>query len=325
MTRLKRFTTAALVLLASGCASQKEEIVMARQGRQATAEQIDQERWGLFPAGAVVWAEADVTALAKAEYGHLLLDAVQQQLPVSGSTGFELAQQVKRIRLGVYASQAGDLAAVFEGQFDARAIQAGIAEAPRTLRGEPIEHLRFAGFDVARAGNFSMALLTPHTMAVGTEVGVRRMLERVEEGRVRRALPNWFEALLANDKASLWLGVDLDAQPVPATLRTRLNFLANLRGARIVGRFEPGLSLAGSLSYDSAESAHQALTNVNNQVSELNRAAFLLALLKVPRPLRQFEAQESGKKVDFVTEVDARAVTMALGYMGQLGDQVALR
>jgi hypothetical protein len=325
MTRRSGFVVAALLLLGMGCSTQKEEIVMARQGQQATAEQIDRERWGLLPGGAVVWAEVDALALARAEYGRLLLDALRQGLPVASSSGQALMRNLARIRLAVYASQSGDVAAILEGQFDARAIETGVAEAPKNARGENIEHRSFAGFDLLSAGNMSMAVLTPETLALGTEVGVRRVLERVEEGRVRRALPNWFETLLTEKKASLWLGIDLDAQPVPATLRTQLNFLEKLRGARILGRFEPGLNLAGSLSYDSADSAHQALMGMNSQVSELNRAAFLLALLKVPRPLRQFDAEESGKKVDFVAEADARAVAMALGYLGQLGGQVALR
>jgi hypothetical protein len=142
---------------------------------------------------------------------------------------------------------------------------------------------------------------------------------------VKRALPTWYEALLEDKSASFWLGLDLDAQPVPATVRSDFTFLASLRGARIVGKFAPSLSMAGSLSYESPDAAERALTNMNSQIAELNRASFILTILRVPRPLRQFEAQKDGKKVDFVADVDARAVSMGIGYLGQLESQLSLR
>ncbi len=64
---------------------------------------------------------------------------------------------------------------------------------------------------------------------------------------------------MLSQRADFTVGVDLDAQPVPATLRTRLTFLEGLRAARILGNFQPpGMNVAGTLTYDRPESAEMA-------------------------------------------------------------------
>lgn len=318
---------AVLCLFVIGCASSEERIVMVGDGseRRATVEQIEAEPWGLLPGGALLWAQLDVPALAGSAYGPALFEQVVEDLPLSRGRGIDFQKDAKSVRLGLYASQTGDVAAIVEGRFDEKAIESLIAADPTTKAGEPITHTRFAGVPVLKASVWSLAFLSEHFVVVGTGIGVRRVLERVEEGRVRRALPGWFEKMLAEQKADLWLGVDLDAQPVPATLRSQLVFLERLRGARVVGSFENGLGLAGSLSYDSAEGAAAGRESMENQAAELGRATLLLAALGVPRPLRRLQTEASGENVQFAAELDGRAVAVGVGYLGQLRSQLGLR
>jgi hypothetical protein len=308
-----------------GCASSQERIEMAGGGRRVSAEQIEADPWGLLPGGALLWMDLELPALLQAEYGPPLLEQTLESLPLSRGRGIDFGKDVTRVRAGLYASQTGDLAAILEGRFDPKAVESLVAADPVTKGGEKIEHSQFAGFDVLHAGAWSMAFVTEHFVAVGTGIGVRRVLERVEEGRVRRALPAWFDKMLSEQKASLWLGVDLDAQPVPATLRSELDFLESLRGARVVGSFEGGLRLAGSFSYDSPTEAAAARESIESKAAELGRAALLLAVLKVPRPLRRLETEANGESVQFVAEFDGRAVAMGVSYLGQLRSQIGLR
>lgn len=312
-------------LLLAGCGSQQEHIVDAAGGRRAPDVAIDRDSWGLFPAGALVWGQVDIQALSRAEFGPAILERAQRGVPLSRGAGIDWAKDVETAHFAVYASARGDVATVLKGRFDAQKLRAAITADPVTSSGEPISISKFAGAEVIHAGAWSLSILTSRTIAVGTEIGVRRILERVEEGRVARALPHWFEKMLQTAGGRAHLGVDLDAQPVPATIRSELDFLAGIRGARLIGNFEsPGLNIAGTLSYDTKERAEHARSRIDSNVTSLERATWLLTILKVPRPIRRFESSVAGQTVQFATELEGRAVAMGVGYLGELEGKIGL-
>lgn len=314
-----------LSLLLGACASTQEHIVDAAAGRRAPDLAIDRDSWGLFPAGALVWGQVDIQALSRAEFGGAVIERAASGVPLSRSAGIDWAKDVETAHFAVYASARGDVATVLKGRFDPEKLRSAITADPVTSAGAPISVSRFAGAEVIQAGPWSLSILTSRTVAVGTEIGVRRILERVEEGRVARALPQWFEKMLLADGGRLHLGVDLDAQPVPATIRSELDFLAGLRGARLLGNFEsPGLNVAGSLSYDTKERAELARGRIDSSVVALERATWLLTILKVPRPIRSFETNASGQTVKFAAELEGRAVAMGIGYLGELDGKIGL-
>lgn len=314
-----------LALLVGGCASKQEHIVDAAAGRRAESVVIDRDSWGLFPAGALVWGQVDIQALSQAEFGGAILERAQRGVPLSRGAGIDWARDVETAHFAVYASARGDVATVLKGRFDAEKLRSAITKDPVTSSGEPISISKFAGAEVIHAGAWSLSILTSRTLAVGTEIGVRRILERVEEGRVARVLPQWFEKMLQTAGGRVHLGVDLDAQPVPATIRSELDFLAGIRGARLIGNFEsPGLNVAGTLSYDSRERAEFARGRIDSSVTSLERATWLLTILKVPRPIRRFESSVAGQTVQFATELEGRAVAMGVGYLGELEGKIGL-
>jgi len=172
---------------------------------------------------------------------------------------------------------------------------------------------RFAGREHILRDGLAFAPLTPRTAVVGTLLGVRRVLERIEEGRLTDSLPEWFHELRKAPDATLSLGVDLDAQPVPATLRTRIDFLHGLRAARLLGNFrEPGLNLAGALTYDEPQAAVNAEKRLLAHEAELRRASLLLSVLSMPRPLRRLTARAKGKDTQVAAELDGTALRILL-------------
>src|SRR5690606_21276088 len=125
-----------------------------------------------------------------------------------------------------------------------------------------------------------MSILTDRTLVFGTQLGVRRVLERVEEGRLKREVPTWFETLLSEKAASFQLGIDLDAQPIPATLGEKMPFMKGLRAARLLGNFrDPGMNLAGTLTYKAPIEASEAATVLNNLDEDLERYDLVLRAL----------------------------------------------
>jgi len=239
-------------------------------------------------------------------------------LPVSRSVTIDPTKDVERIRLGVYATVGADVAMVVTGNFEPAQISEALAKDPLARHGKTVVRTRFAGFDVFVLDAMALVPLTKRTLVLGTEIGVRRVLERVESGRLARPLPGWFEKLLERS-APLALGVDLDAQPVPAVVRTRLSFLAGLRAARLLGNFEsPGLNLAGSLTYDRPDTALAAAADIEAKAASLDKYALLMGVLGIPRPLRRVRAEAVGQDAQVVVEVEGRAIAMLMARSKEL-------
>jgi hypothetical protein len=105
-------------------------------------------------------------------------------------------------------------------------------------------------------------------------------------------------------------------------VRTRLTFLEGLRAGRLLGNFaDPGLNLAGTLTYDSPETASRAATTITEQNESLRRVDAVSAILGIPRLLRRLEARPTGKDTQLVLEMDARVAQALLKSVDQLWSQ----
>jgi len=311
--------------LLSACAAPPERILQTAAGRRAPEAEVDGDPWRLLPGGAVAWAHFDAQALARASFGAEANQLFVSHLPLSGGKDFDLGRDVDEMMLGVYATAGADVAAVARGRFDPARIAQAIAQNPKTQTGQPIQTNPFAGQVMYVSDGWAMVPVTSKTLVFGTEIGVRRVLERIEVSRLNRVLPAWYEQMLSEKAATLAIGIDLDAQPVPSVVRTRLVFLQGLRAGRLLGNFaEPGLNLAGTLSYDSPQSAQRAAVALEAQADALRRAELLLALLKMPRPLRRLEARATGKDTQVVVEVDGRAIAAVLTRTDEVLQQLEL-
>lgn len=304
-----------------GCGASPEVVRRTVTERSLTDEQIDEDPWALLPSGAVTWAEVDAKKLFAGQFGQEASVLLADHLPLARGAGFDPARDIERIHLGVYATAGSDVAVVARGTFDGKKIRQAVAENPTAAHGREILSTRFAGFDVYVVDGAALAPITNRTLVFGSEIGVRRVLERIEESRIRRALPVWYEDMLKT-RAPLSIGVDLDAQPVPATVRTRLAFLQGLRAGRLLGNFEsPGLNLAGTLTYDKPESASAAAEALEAQVKNLDRYALLLNLFKIPQPVRRLETRAVRESTEVAIEVEGRAVAAGLARFDQIAEQ----
>src|SRR6187402_607634 len=295
-----------------GCAAPVEQIHFASERARPTALEIDRDPWRLLPQGAVSFFRTD-QSIWEADFGDDLAQALTERLPLPSGVKLTPQSDIQLIVGAAYATVNNDVAFVCQGRFDRAALNQALAAPATTALGEPIVSIVFAGENMHVAGAFAMAVLSSKTMVFGTQLGVRRVLEVVEEGRLGRHLPAWFETLLATPSATLQLGIDLDAQPVPTVFRTRLEFLNHLRAARLLGNYKGGgINLAGSLTFDTPQSAEIAVTEVNSAEEQMDRYRFLVQSLGMPRLFRRIKAQATGKDVQFAVEVEAEAVSYVI-------------
>ncbi len=304
-----------------GCAKTEEVIVITGQGQQAPAAAVDEDPWQLLPPGAVMWLRMDMKQAFQAQFGAQIEKILVDLLPFAQGSGIEPRKDMDVVVGALYATVGSDVVAISQGRFDPQAIESAVTQKSESVGGLPIQVVTFAGAKMYVAGQAAMAVLTEKSLVFGTQLGVRRVLERVEEGRLKRTLPAWYEALLEQGAADFQWGIDLDSQPVPAAFRTQLEFLNQLRAARLLGNFRPpGLNLAGTLTYETPPSAEAAATEMLGLEKSLGQYDIILAALRVPKPIRSLRAQAIDKDTQLAVELDGLAIAAFMDNIGQFMD-----
>jgi hypothetical protein len=308
-----RVVAAIAGLFILGCGSAQEVIQVTAEGRRASAQAVDEDAWRLLPPGGVVWLRGDAKSLFSAEFGAKLAELLTTSLPFAKGAAIDPAKDIDLVVGALYASAGSDVVAICKGRFRKASSAAAIKASPTSVAGLPIQSTVYAGETMYVVGQVAMAVVTDSTLVFGTQLGVRRVLERVEEGRLDRNLPPWYEELLLDPAAQFQWGVDLDSQPIPATLGKQLAFLRGLRAARILGNFrEPGLNFAGTLTYTTPAAASEAAQLLSQLRNDLAEHELVFAALNISEPIRRLKAQAVDKDTQVVAAVDGAAVLMLL-------------
>jgi hypothetical protein len=293
----------------TACSKTEDVIVQTGVDHQLGPADIDKDPLALLPGGVVGIASVDTTKLVASQFGAKLLAISSQRLPVPPSAGFDPARDLKHLYIGLYSMQGADISGVATGTFDKAKIEAAVSGVEKTPQGIPIAKRSYAGRTLYTAGGFGFCMLTDHSALFGNDTGIRRALDRIHEGRVRRQTLPWMDKLLNSESAPIIAGADLRAQAIPEAASKNLAFLNGLETLAFVGNFaDPGLNLAGTLVYGDEAGASQGADNVKNLSQKLSTYAPLLALIGIPQPVRKLEAEAKGKEAAFVVGLDAAAI-----------------
>jgi hypothetical protein len=307
----------ALLPLSSACAKKQETIVATGADKQLSDADIDREPESLLPGGAVGVFSIDTKKLYASEFGQKILGIARAKTPVPSSANFDAGRDLDHAWVGVYSMQGADAAAVLTGRFDKAAIEAAADGTQTSPLGVPVVKSSYAGRTLYTSQNVGFVVLTAHTVLAGNETGIRRALDRIKEGRVRKQTPEWFDELSKTENAPLVAGFDLRAQPITDAVRQKLPFLNGLETARMVGNFEsPGVNVAGTLSYHDEQGAAQGAASLLQVRDMIASFGWLASLLQIGQPIRQLDAKADGKDTKVVMGLDA-------GEVGKMLDQLS--
>lgn len=303
----------AAAVAALACSKQEDVVVKTGADKKLGEEQIDSDAVPLLPGGAIGVLYVDARALFASQFGDKLLGVVQRRTPLPASAGFDPKRDLDKLWLGFYSMSGADSAGVAVGSFDRQKIEAAADGQQQTPLGVPVTKSNYAGRTLFTAGEAGFSILTAKTALIGNDTGMRRALDRIEEGRVRRQIPAYMEKLLNTPGVPLVAGADFTSSPLPDAARQELAFLDGVKTLALVGNFEsPGLNLAGTLTYSDPAAATRGAQNLVNLRSTLERYAPFLALLGFGQPVRKLEAQPKESEVAFVLGVDGAAVAALL-------------
>jgi hypothetical protein len=309
----RRLLGAGLGTLALACAHEQDVVVKTGEDKKLTETQIDADPVPLLPGDAIGVLSIDAQALYNSQFGDRVRAVVEKRLPLPPSAGFEPKRDLDHAWIGFYSMQGADIAGVAVGHFDREKIEAAADGTQPTALGVPVVKTSYAGRTLYTAGTVGFSVLTGKTALVGNDTGMRRALDRIQEGRARRQLPEYMEKLLASTQAPIVGGFDFTSSPLPDATRQELAFLKGVKTLALLGNFdEPGLNLAGTLTYEDADAAQRGAENLVALRQLVERYAPFLALLGVAQPVRRLEAEPKDKDVAFVLAVDGAAVAALL-------------
>ena len=231
---------------------------------------IDADPLALLPSSAVIVANVDArTIFTSRTVGGQAAAVAKVLAPLGPEAGLDPSRDIDRIVAAGFG--VGDVAVVVSGRFD----EAKIAAASTGKNGVPVVRGVYADHTTYTSGPIAYTVLTGKTVVAGTGDGLRRVLDRVHDGTLDRAIPPWMVETLATPGAEVALAADFGTQPIAAATLGALNlpWVKGMRIARVIGNFEdPGMNVASTLTYDGsvqAESAAEGIRAVDSWLTVL--------------------------------------------------------
>ena len=238
-----------------------------------------EDAFALLPSSPVAVGTVDARAFfGSATFGADLSKLVEQYLPIGQEAGFSASRDVDRVTFGSYSYSGVDVAAILIGKFDEAKIKVAADKHTPTKSGGVIVASQYAGRDLYTINNVGFTILSSTRAVAGTEAGIRRVLERIQDKRVKRDVPKWMLDTLETPGASAAVAVDLATQPIPPETMRQIPvaFLQNAKQVRALWQFkDPGVQLAASLTYADAATAATATDQVKQSTGYLKYAAFI--------------------------------------------------
>jgi hypothetical protein len=249
---------ALLVLVAGACGG-------AKNGENAQVD-LDADPLALLPSSASALSTVDARAFFDSgPLGDQVDDLVARLMPIGDESGFQAKRDVDRVVVGVYTAQGADVAAIVVGRFDPAKINDAAEKHALTRTGQPLVASTYANRPVFTVANVGFTMLTPKTAVAGTEAGIRRVLDRIQDGRVQRDVTPWMLETLDTKGAAFAFAADFANAPVSSARMgaIKLPWLNGMRVARAIGNFKsPGMNVAATITYGDATQAGEAAQGI---------------------------------------------------------------
>ena len=298
-------TVAALALASTGCPKTTNEFVAAPIVPQATVN-IDADAASLLPFGALAIANLDAKQLTNSTVGGDLAALGERMIPFAGQIDFQIKRDLDHAYLGMYSFSGADVLAVLTGTFHPDKLEAAAGKGLNTPYGVVVVST-YAGRKFYTVANYGFTMLTEHTALAGTEAAMRRALDRIAAGTVKREMATWMGDWVTQPGYPVLVASDVTKQSFGKTVTGYIPWIQGVQYVRIRGRFNPDQSfgMSGALTYpDSAKAANAA-----QGLGGISQSFTMMAVLKIIgiAPLvRNMKVNPAGNDVQFQTVIDEK-------------------
>ena len=244
--------------------------------KSATADVSYDDAIALLPGSAIGAGTIDARSFFGSQtFGADLAKIVEKYMPLGTESGFQASRDVDRVTFATYSFQGVDVAAIVIGRFDQAKIKSMATSGTPTKAGVPLVVSQYTNHDVYTVNNIGFTLLSDTRAIVGTESGIRRVLDRIKDKRVKRDIAAWMITTMETPGAAVAVAGDFATNPIPPDMIAQVPLailaapLKGLKATRVVAQFKDGVTVAGSLTYPDADTANTASGSVK-QVAQLS-------------------------------------------------------
>jgi len=281
--------------------------------KEAKTPQVDSgmdDALALLPGNAIALGTVDARAFFGSQtFGAELAKLVEKYMPIGPEADFQASRDVDRVTWASYSYQGIDAAAVIIGRFDEAKIKQAALQKTPTRSGGVLVISQYAGRDVYTVNNVGFTLLSSTKAVAGTESGIRRVLERIKDNRVKRDVAPWMIETVETPGAAAAAAGDFATQPMPAEALRQIPvpFVQSMKALRLLVTFkEPGMQIAGSLTYPDENGATVATEHVK-QVANMSK---WLALFGIK--VQNIDVKAEKQDVQVKLEVDDQSLRQLL-------------
>jgi hypothetical protein len=270
----------------------------------------------LLPGNAIAAGTVDARAFFGSQtFGADLAKLVEKYVPIGTEAGFQASRDVDRVTFGSYSYQGIDVAAIVIGRFDSAKIKQVATTQTPTKNGGTLVVSQYAGRDVYTVNNVGITLLSDTRAIVGTEQGIRRVLERIKDKRVKRDIAPWMITTIETSGAAFAIVADFASQPLPAetTKMVPAQLVTGLKAVRVVGTFKDGVQIASSATYAEAQNAETAASALKQIMAVGKIAASTLGV-----KLQNLDIKAEKTDVQVSVLVDDQSLRALLGQVPML-------
>lgn len=271
---------------------------------------IDDDPVALLPGSPIAIGAVDLTAFFQnSGFGKAVGALVDSTVPIGEESKLVPSRDMKRVVWGSYSFQGVDVVAVVRGEFDADEIKRRADAHLPAKNGVTLVASKYADHDVYTVNNTGFSIVTKRTALVGTEGGIRRALDRIKDGRVKRDAPMWMLQQISAEGAEFTVAGDFLNQPgsQEALKQIPVAWLSGLTQLRVEGDFkEPGVNIKATLTYPDEARA----TSASAQMQAQTHLAKLAGVVGLPVPQNiKIQADKADVQVSFaVDEAGIRAL-----------------
>lgn len=297
--------------LSVGCGpkQQTSEFVAAPTNEaNLTPTQIDADVAALLPFGAIAVANLNVQELSNSTVGGDLAAAGERMIPFATQIDFQLKRDVQRAYMGVYSFSGSDVLFALSGTFHPDKLEQAAGKGIQSPLGV-VTMSMYAGRKLYTVANFGFSMLTEHTALVGSETAMRRALDRIQSGAIRREFAPWIHDWLFQEGHSIVFASDMTKQSFGKFVAGIFPWAASMQYIRVRGKFnaDGSFGLSGAITYpdeSKATAGAQGLAAVSKSVDIIN----MLKPLGIEPVVRNLNSNASGNDVQISTVLDESSV-----------------
>ncbi len=296
-------TLVAAAAFGTGCRRKPSTWVAAPTAPKSLVD-VDADAAALLPYGSVMLASLDAKQIANSTLGGDFIALGEKLIPFSKQIDFEIKRDLDRVWIGMYSFSGADLLAVLSGRFDVEKLEAAAKQGLNTPFGVVVAST-YAGRRIYTVANVGFTILSDKTALVGSEAAMRRALDRIAAGTIRREMPPWMGDWVSQPGYPVLLASDVTKQSFGKTVTGFIPWIQGVQYVRARGRFNPDGSygMSGALTYpdpQKAQAAAQGFAGFRNAP----RIMSMLKVVGVDPLIRNATVQAAGDDFQFATVID---------------------